>query len=373
LLTRRGGFADRGYKPAQALADLLGWDLREARRRVTAAENVCPRTGLDGTELPARLPATAAVFATGQVSLRHVEVIARALSSAAAQRLSSGYWAGAEAQLADRATVYRPGELAGYAAELIDTLDADGPEPEDGDRAPREVNELYLHPNTDGGGTIRGRFDDAALFATIATLIDAHAAPRGPDEHRGLPERQADALGEVCGYVLTHGAEVPDAGGERPHVNVLISLEDLEGRARHATLDHGGLCTPDQLRMLCCDARVVPIVLGGEGQPLDVGRARRTVPDGMRRAVTARDRGCAYPGCDRPPAWCEVHHIVEWQHGGPTAISNLVMLCRLHHRLLHHPGWTVRIHHGLPEFVPPRWIDPQQHPRRKPPRLRATG
>ncbi|MGH4000080.1 MAG: HNH endonuclease signature motif containing protein [Pseudonocardiaceae bacterium] len=66
---------------------------------------------------------------------------------------------------------------------------------------------------------------------------------------------------------------------------------------------------PAQLRALACDARVVPIVLGGAGQPLDVGRARRTVPAHLRRAVVARDRGCAWPGCDRTPSWCEVHHI----------------------------------------------------------------
>jgi 5-methylcytosine-specific restriction protein A len=148
-------------------------------------------------------------------------------------------------------------------------------------------------------------------------------------------------------------------------VNVLIRLDDLQNRARAACLDFGGTASPEALRMLCCDAATVPVVLDGKGQPLDVGRARRTIPDGLRRAVAARDRGCAHPGCGRPPSWSEVHHIREWEFGGETKLSNLVMLCRQHHRQIHFTEWIVRIRDGLPEFVPPKWIDPLQTPRRK--------
>jgi 5-methylcytosine-specific restriction protein A len=105
-------------------------------------------------------------------------------------------------------------------------------------------------------------------------------------------------------------------------------------------------------------------VLNGKGQPLDVGRATRTIPDGLRRAIAARDRGCA--GCGRPPSWCEVHHIKAWHDGGETALHNCVMLCRACHRLQHHSEWEVRIRDGLPELIPPAWIDPQRRPRRKP-------
>ncbi len=101
-LDRDGVFSDRGYhSPALALADLIGCDTGVARRRMRAAEQVVARVGLDGQVLPARLPETAAVFAAGQVGLRHVEVIAEALASPAAQRLTPEVWAGAEQQLAD--------------------------------------------------------------------------------------------------------------------------------------------------------------------------------------------------------------------------------------------------------------------------------
>jgi 5-methylcytosine-specific restriction protein A len=247
----------------------------------------------------------------------------------------------------------------------VEVLDQDGAEPDD--RPPVQVNELHLTRLPGGGGKLRGRFDDAAMFDAVATVVDAKARPLTGGDDRSAGERQAGALAEVCGWVLDHGGPdvVPECGGQRPHVNVLVGLEDLQNRARAGCLDFGGTLSPEALRMLCCDAAVVPVVLNGTGQPLDVGRATRTIPDGLRRAVAARDRGCAHPGCGRPPSWSEVHHIREWQLGGETKLSNLVMLCKQHHRQIHFTEWVVRIRDGLPEFVPPRWIDPLQEPRRR--------
>ena len=365
-LERRGTFSERGYKSAAgALRDLLGWERFEARRRVTAAEQVTPRVGLDGGALPARLPRTAAAFERGEACLRHVDVIARVLDTPAARRLSPEQWSGAEKQIAARVSDYTPSELYAWGKALVELLDQDGAEPDD--RPPAQVNELNLTRLATGGGKIKGRFDDAAMFDAIAAVIDAKAKPLTGDDDRTAGERQAEALADVCGYVLDHGSSdlVPECGGQRPHVNVLIRLDDLENRARAACLDFGGVATPGALRMLCCDAAVVPIVMDGAGQPLDVGRATRTIPDGLRRAVAARDRGCAHPGCDRPASWCECHHVVPWECGGETKLSNLAMLCRVHHRQIHSTEWICRIRDGLPEFIPPAWIDPERRPRRK--------
>ena len=362
-LERRGAFSERGYRSsAAAVADLLGWERFEARRRVVAAEQVTPRVGLDGAALPARLPATAAVFAAGAASLRHVDAIARVLRSGPAQRLTPQQWFGVEEQLAAKADAYTPSELQAWGAQLVEVLDQDGAEPDD--RPPVQVNELQLTRLPGGGGKLRGRFEDAAMFDAIATVIDAKAKPLTGDDDRSASERQAEALADMCGYVLDHG-DVPECGGHRPHVNVLIRLDDLQNRARAACLDFGGAVSPESLRMLCCDAAAVPIVLNGKGQPLDVGRATRTIPDGLRRAVAARDKGCAHPGCGRPVSWCECHHITPWECGGETTLSTLAMLCRVHHRQIHFTEWVVRIRDGLPEFIPPQWIDPLQKPRRK--------
>ncbi|MDQ4117437.1 MAG: HNH endonuclease, partial [Actinomycetota bacterium] len=355
-------------------ADLLGCDRGAARRITTAAEQVHPRTGLDGTELPPKQPATADRFADGRISLEHVHVIAAVLNSGAARRVDPVRIAAAEEQIAEQARLYTPNELRAWATRLIDALDQDGPEPDD-DQPKPPVNELTITANRGGsGGRISGRFDDAALFDAVATAVDAVAAPRDSLDERNPAERQAEALAEICSYALEHAPSsvVPETGGRRPVLSVLVTLDDLQRRARAAVLDFGGTVSPESLRMLACDAGVVPIVMNGAGQPLDVGRTRRTIPDGLRRAVTARDRGCAHPGCNRLPSWCEVHHVVPWESGGETSLDNCVMLCKVHHRLIHHPEWLVRIRDGLPEFVPPRWIDPEQQPRRQPPFVRVA-
>ncbi|MHA6631955.1 DUF222 domain-containing protein, partial [Pseudonocardia sichuanensis] len=333
ILQRRGTFAERGYKDTTgALSDLLNCDRFEARRRVIGAEQACERIGIDGTAVPAPLPATAKVFAAGQAGLRHVNVIAELLATGAAGRLTDGQRAGVEEELAAKTDEFRPADLRRWGTQLIEALDDDGPDPDGTPPAP--VNELHLRRHRDGsGGKITGRFEDAAMFDAIATVIDANSKPLGRDDQRPTAQRQAEALADACGYVLAHGEAdaLPDTGGRRPQLNVIIRLEDLEQRARWAMLDFGGTLTPESLRMLACDAAVVPIVMNGAGQPLDVGRSTRVIPDGLRRAVTARDRGCAHPGCDRPPAWCEIHHILEWEHDGHTVLCNLVMLCKAHH------------------------------------------
>lgn len=365
-LERRGVFAERGYSSStRALSDVVGWEPFEARLRATAAEQVTARVGLDGTPLPPRLPATAVAFTEGCASLRHVDAVAAVLSTRSARRLAPEQWSGAEEQLAARTGEYTPSALRAWGVALVEALDADGADPDD--RPPAQVNELHLTRLASGGGRLKGRFDDAAMFDAIATVIDAKAAPLTGDDDRTVGERQAEALADICGYVLDHGPTimVPECGGHRPHVNVLVRLEDLENRARAACLDFGGTVSPESLRVLCCDAVAVPIVLNGKGQPLDVGRATRVIPDGLRRAVAARDRGCAHPGCGRPVSWCECHHIVPWEQGGPTRLDNLAMLCRAHHRQIHSSGWTVRIRDGLPEFIPPAWIDPSRRPRRR--------
>ncbi|QJY46887.1 DUF222 domain-containing protein [Pseudonocardia broussonetiae] len=362
-LDDQGAFLTRGYRSAaRALSDLLSWDYVEARRRAAVAADVHARTTLDGTPLPARLPSAAAAFSAGDMALRHVEVIGRILSTDAAFRLSPEQWAGVETQLAADAARLNPSELQTLGAALVALLDQDGAEPDD--HTPAPVNELRLTRHA-SGGSIKGRFEDPALYDAIAAVIDAKAAPLTADDDRLAPQRHAEALADICGYVLDHG-DLPDTGGRRPLLTVTVRLEDLEHRARSAMLEFGGTLTPAALRTLACDAGVIPVVMNGAGQPLDIGRATRTIPDGLRRAVTARDRGCAHPGCDRPPSWSEIHHIHHWEHGGPTRLDNLVMLCKAHHRQIHHTDWQVRIRDGLPEFLPPKWIDPHQTPRRKP-------
>jgi hypothetical protein len=376
-LDRGGEFAAAGYrKPDSAVANVLTVERGQASRIVRAAGRVTGRVDLQGQVLPAVLPATAAVFAAGKASLAHVVVIDQLMAGAPAGRLPAEIWAAVEGHVAGLADEYTPSQLRSWGAQLIAAYDQDGPEPDDdGDDDGRaQVNELRLTPLPGGGGLLKGRFDDPVRFATIATLIQAMSRPLTAEDQREPAQRQADALAEACGFALTHAdsSVVPDNGGERPHLNVTIELEDLEKRARAACLDLGGVLTPAALRQVCCDAGVIPMVLNGAGQPLDVGRTRRSVPPAIRRAVAVRDRGCAHPGCDRPATWCQVHHITEWAKGGHTRLDNLVMLCGVHHGEIHSTSWAVRIGaDGIPEFIPPVWLDREQKPRRRPPRPRS--
>jgi HNH endonuclease len=97
---------------------------------------------------------------------------------------------------------------------------------------------------------------------------------------------------------------------------------------------------------------------------LSYGQTRRLASCGQRLALAARDRGCSFPGCTRPPAWCEAHHVIPWYSGGPTDLANLCLLCAFHHREFEKRGWVVRMRDGTPEWTPPPWLDPAQEPRR---------
>jgi hypothetical protein len=148
-------------------------------------------------------------------------------------------------------------------------------------------------------------------------------------------------------------------------VNVTISLESLRGDLGQlpGVLGHGAPISAALARRLACDAKVIPLVLGSNSEPLDVGRATRAWPLGVRRALEARDRGCAFPGCERPPTWCDAHHILWWIRGGPSSLANGVLLCRRHHTLVHQDDWHIHLQDGLPWFTPPHWIDPTRTPR----------
>jgi hypothetical protein len=183
-------------------------------------------------------------------------------------------------------------------------------------------------------------------------------------DQRTSGQRRADALVELCRLTLNTG-ELPENGGDRPQLTITINFNDLREKTGTATLDTGDQLTPTQARRLACDAHLLPAVLGSQGQVLDVGQSRRLITGALRRALVLRDRGCAFPGCDRPPRWTEGHHIQPWTDGGPTTLDNSVLLCGPHHRAIHHSTWQVRLGPDRrPEFIPPAYLDPEQRPRR---------
>ncbi|GAA2757313.1 HNH endonuclease signature motif containing protein [Actinopolymorpha rutila] len=133
------------------------------------------------------------------------------------------------------------------------------------------------------------------------------------------------------------------------------------GSARYLGTD-GKPISAATVRRLACEADLIPVVLGGDGQVLDLGRSDRFFKEHQRRALAIRDGShCHFPGCQIPEPRCVTHHMTAWDHGGPTDLANGVLLCRFHHVTVHHKGWLVRMGtHGHPEYVPPEWTDPQR-------------
>ncbi|MBP2387327.1 HNH endonuclease signature motif containing protein [Paeniglutamicibacter kerguelensis] len=146
---------------------------------------------------------------------------------------------------------------------------------------------------------------------------------------------------------------------------VLIQLEALMGLAKGSGYTAHGLEIPiGRVRRMLASDGVIPIVLGGQGEILDVGREKRLLPDHMKRAVLARDGGCIYPGCTVPPELCEFNHIEQWQDDGVTSVANSHPGCPAHHTMIDNGELRVIIHNGLPHVVLPRYLDPEQIPRR---------
>jgi hypothetical protein len=279
--------------------------------------------------------------------------------------------AAAEAALLGFAADFAPGPLRRLGARILDHVApqvADRLEAAALERAERRAfpqRGLTLSPPIGGLVRVGGQLtvEDAAI---VTAALDPLAGPGVNTDARSPAQCRADALVEVCQLALRTG-ELPDTGGDRPQLAVTVGYDPLIRRLGVGRLESGDGVSPATVRRLACDVQVLPMVLGGAGQVLDAGRARRLATGPLRRALVVRDRGCAFPDCDRPPRWCDGHHLRSWTAGGPSELSNLVLLCRRHHRLIHDGDWTVRIAgDGLPEFIPPPAFGVAARPRRNP-------
>jgi len=212
-----------------------------------------------------------------------------------------------------------------------------------------------LTPDGLGGIRLTGVLD-----IEVAAIIDAAIAPltrptRGADgpDLRTPVARGADALIDVCQLALRTG-ELPANGGQPPQLNVTVDLAALQRDLAIGQLDTGALLTPEATRRIACNAAIIPALLDGAGVPIDLGRTRRTYTGPARTAILIRDGGCAFPGCDRPLRWTDIHHITAWTHAGPTNRDNGVALCRHHHLLIHTSNWTIQLGPDQkPTFTPP--------------------
>ncbi|WUJ71258.1 DUF222 domain-containing protein [Kribbella soli] len=237
-------------------------------------------------------------------------------------------------------------------------LDAGAPTP----TIPRPTASSKTSPSA-GSATAPATTRDTA---TRTNGVTAPAANGGPDSGA---DGGADG-GADSGAVRDSVGDVVPGFGAKANITVTIDLQDLKAATADAigqTVYGDGLSAAT-IRRLACDARVIPIVLGSNSEPLDVGRSERLVTRAMRRALNTRDRGCVV--CGAPPIMCDAHHLLSWIAGGETKITNLVLLCRRHHTDLHNGHWTITITHGRVHVARPVWADP---PARQPARPNSSA
>lgn len=298
------------------------------------------------------LPGTAAALAAGDISARHVQVIADAAIDAPAGALGL-----IEPEALDVARTADVRAVAGVMRQFRHALDPDGAD----EAALRrfERRGLSWAPTLDGSMALSGLADEVS-GSTIATAIDA-ASPLVPGDRRSPAQRHLDGLVTISKRFL----EAPDAPrrghGGHPHVivttdatamrptddtgctggNALTREPAIGAGSPGATLSWVGHIGGSTARRVACDAEVTTVTIGPDGEVHDTRTDRRFFTPAQRLAMVARDGDrCMWPWCDRPVTWADGHHLQSWQDGGPTTVANGALPCAAHHTALHEGGWT---------------------------------
>jgi hypothetical protein len=460
------GPVDDGFRTTtEFLRDRLRISAVEARRRLSLAGTVLPRTGIAGQQRPPEREELAHAVVAGDIASRAATIITLALDRVR-HIATEDTAARMEHALTRTAAENDPDFLARMARRWTDAIDQDGAEPSEAELNHRQgaflrparrglhhleifaTAEQYEHlltvmntatnPRTsheteastsdsDAGGVTEAGTEsstgDVPTLAVDSLVVSASGgeSPAGDCagglDRRTRPQLLLDGLIGACKAALSTGA-LPTAGGLRPQVMVTIAYQDLLARLEHTTeqgprrhpatrtgtatgagagagpgagartgtrsgngtgpgtespggaatatgtFTFTGPVTAATVRKIACDADIIPVLLGSEGRVLDIGRTTRIFPPHIRKAITARDQGCAFPNCTIPAPWCEAHHITYWSHGGTTGTDNGTLLCSHHHHLIHKEQWTIHLRTGIPWFIPPPHLDPRQVPRR---------
>ena len=285
------------------------------------------------------LPLTAAALEAGLISAEQVRVIRRA------RRVFDDF-SEIEETLVEYAKISTAKQLRTLVDLMIQQYAPDGSD-EDTEKA-RDKRELYLSQGLEGWWHLKGLLDPATGEKLKATL-DVFSDPCGPDDDRDAPARRVDGLLEMAERAMD-----PRSVGHG-HVTITLTPEEAESKLG-VTWPSGSLASRTDLALHACSAEVSYVVghkTDVAWQPLAVGFAQRFATPAQRRALIARDGNtCAHPGCT-VQAWRAVaHHIIPWDEGGPTDLSNLVLLCRYHHRQVHYGRLKVIFKEGRATTAP---------------------
>jgi hypothetical protein len=287
----------------------------------------------------------------------------------------------AEAHLIRLAAEHSLDDLKRLANRVLEVIDPDGADEELGRRLRREEQRAWsatrLAMRRSGDGTTRGTFvlpdSDAD---TLRAAVEGIVAPRrtkanaarhelAPEDFTALPHERK--LGLAFIELIAHLAQdaLPQAGGLAATVAVTVGIDAMRSGEGTATTTGGTTVSATRAQRLSCNARLVALYLDSEGRVIEHGMTKRLFDRHQRLALAVRDGGCTWAGCDRPPAWCEAHHLTPWSEDGPTDLDNAALFCHFHHFLLHEGEWSARMGaDGVVEVIPPPRVDPGQVPRR---------
>jgi hypothetical protein len=277
-----------------------------------------------------RHDATSRMAAEGELSRSRLRILARAAAKHPEQYREH------ESMLLEHARELSLRDFRRAVDYWSNCADATAAEDEAFDQAER----AYLHASVTFGGMVKvDAMLDKEAGEVFLTALDAAMTPEARRDGasgmlRPASRRRADALTEISRQFLASYPGV--VGGSCPQVSLIVDLDTLMGRdGKRCELPHTGTITPETARRILCDAGVSRFIVKGDSVPLDMGRLVRTATPAQRLAVILRDGGCTHPGCDAPPEWCDLHHIVHWLDGGRTDLDNLTLLCRRHHLAAH--------------------------------------
>lgn len=376
---------------ADAVAAFDSADVASTTRHRTTKQWLAHRTPLSLTAasyltttaraLRDHLPQARDALATGAISAQHVSAITTVV-----RKVGPEHAAQAEPILLGLARRCDPATVRQATAAIFAHINPDGAE-----RALRDAYEKRgVTLNVVGEhGYLDGVFDLESTELLMSVLMPL-MTPAGASDTRTTPQRRADALLDIAQKHLDT-TDMPQLGGHRPHLSIVVDADRLPPAEDAAEVDQASPVGPDgtprgwlgtirlpwtnsaipasTARRWACDASVTPIVARviarprqrmsgdevrdmvatGSGLPfdpawvpLDVGRTQRVATPALLKALALRDGGCVHPGCSRTTVYCQAHHVHHWQDGGATNSSNLVMLCRHHHRTLHQGLWSIR-------------------------------
>ncbi len=378
-LARRQGFGNAGAMVARVTGGTTAGAMRAIEAGLALMPDAAPSVGpdasdqTDSSQLDApqasvaptpRYPAVAEAALAGDLSVDAAGLITAGLETLT-DRVPRDRVHDLERRLVEKSVHLASHEVRRMVATAVARADLPGHE----ERERRQHAERYLAWKEDHTGmvTFTGKLD-AVTAAPIRTVIEQMVthqfrARRDQDpterDQGTVGQMRADALFELCRHAL--GCKETDRSGIRTTIVVRMNKRDLDAGRGLGSID--GTDQPvsvGQLRRLAGDAGIVPEVLGGEGEVLDLGRSKRMFTGPQRIALIERDGGCAT--CHAPPEHCEAHHIDWWEQGGRTDLANGVMLCTRCHHDIHRQGWGIQVRKGTVDFIPPPHIDPARRP-----------